>query len=218
MSQDTQSDAENGGIELRSRRRRLLGWLGSLGVVAFVVGLVTPLKDLAVVAEKVGTGNDAASNLPGQRLVFAHVHQQEPGGHTHEEGAFVKVDNLTAPDDALVYPENLTDSDNYLINLHRLEPDKIADPTKLDWTDQGYVAYSAICTHLGCTVGWHVKPDDVGHAYDYCPCHAGEYDPYHGAEVIGGPPPRPVPQIGVKVNDNGELEITSQFEGPIGSE
>lgn len=199
-----------------SRRRRILNWLAGLGIVSFLIGLITPLKDLALAVESVK--GESEPQLPGQRLVFAHSHEQNPGGHTHEKGTIVTADKLSAPDDALVAPEKLTEQNDYLINLHKLEPDQIESPTKQEWTDQGFVAYSAICTHLGCTVNWHPGSDDVGHPFDRCPCHVGEYDPYKGAKVISGPPPRPTPQIGVKVNDDNEVVLTSEFEGPIGSE
>ncbi|MFB6353566.1 MAG: ubiquinol-cytochrome c reductase iron-sulfur subunit [Halobacteriales archaeon] len=193
-----------------------MNWLAGLGIAGFFAGLVTPLKDLSVVAEKVGKDSEK-TNLPGQQLVFAHAHEKDPQ-HVHAAGNYVKADHLGVPDAALVYPEDLSQDDNYLILLHRLNPDEIQPPTKQEMTDQGYVAYSAICTHLGCTVNWTTKSHAVGGPHDHCPCHVGEFDPYHGAEVVGGPPPKPLPQIGVTVNDDGILEVTSKFEETVGGE
>lgn len=42
-------------------------------------------------------------------------------------------------------------------------------------------AFSAVCTHAGCTVGYEG-------GVIYCPCHGGEYNPETG-EVVAGPPP-----------------------------
>jgi thiosulfate dehydrogenase [quinone] large subunit len=42
-------------------------------------------------------------------------------------------------------------------------------------------AFSAVCTHAGCTVGYQG-------GVIYCPCHGGEYDAESG-QVIAGPPP-----------------------------
>ena len=53
------------------------------------------------------------------------------------------------------------------------------------------VAFSAICTHLGCTVAPQGKQLD-------CPCHGSVYDAFTG-KVINGPAPRPLPSIPVTV-------------------
>jgi Rieske Fe-S protein len=46
------------------------------------------------------------------------------------------------------------------------------------------VAYSAVCTHAGCTVGY-----EGGQIV--CPCHGATYDPQTGA-VTGGPAQAPL--------------------------
>jgi Rieske Fe-S protein len=67
--------------------------------------------------------------------------------------------------------------------------------------EDGFYAYDAICTHLGCIVNW----DEVqeGPSRMHCPCHAGYFDPKTG-EVISGPPPRPQPKIELEIRD-GEI-------------
>lgn len=45
-------------------------------------------------------------------------------------------------------------------------------------------AFSAVCTHAGCTVGYEAGTI-------ICPCHGGEYSAETG-EVIAGPPPAPL--------------------------
>jgi cytochrome b6-f complex iron-sulfur subunit len=60
-------------------------------------------------------------------------------------------------------------------------------------TAQGVVAYSAICTHLGCIVTF----DDLSGTI-VCPCHDGRFSPATGA-VVSGPPPNPLPSIDVSV-------------------
>jgi cytochrome b6-f complex iron-sulfur subunit len=55
-----------------------------------------------------------------------------------------------------------------------------------------FVAYSAVCTHQGCTVAFN-------NGQLACPCHGSVFDPAHGAAVVAGPAPRPLPEIPVEV-------------------
>lgn len=58
--------------------------------------------------------------------------------------------------------------------------------------DKGFLAFSAVCTHLGCLVEFNAVKRDIE-----CPCHAGSFD--LEGRVIGGPPPRPLPLANVSV-------------------
>src|SRR5215212_5091588 len=67
------------------------------------------------------------------------------------------------------------------------------NPAVLVHLDNGdFVAYSAVCTHQGCTVAY--KEDNL-----VCPCHGSTFDPADGAAVVAGPATRPLPEIPVKV-------------------
>ncbi len=48
-----------------------------------------------------------------------------------------------------------------------------------------FVAYSAVCTHLGCIVNW-----DAQRKVFLCPCHAATFD--ENGKVVDGPPPAPL--------------------------
>ncbi len=61
-------------------------------------------------------------------------------------------------------------------------------------TVQGFKAFSAICTHLGCLVDWDEKKQEI-----ICPCHAGLFD--KEGQVVSGPPSRPLPSYAVNVID-----------------
>lgn len=63
-----------------------------------------------------------------------------------------------------------------------------------------FVAFSAVCTHAGCTVQF-----DPGSMQFICPCHSGTYDARTG-NVTGGPPPSPLTRIPVHVVD-GEIRV-----------
>ncbi len=46
-------------------------------------------------------------------------------------------------------------------------------------------AFTAVCTHLGCTVQYRAAREDI-----WCPCHNGVYD--LNGKNVSGPPPRPL--------------------------
>ncbi len=68
-------------------------------------------------------------------------------------------------------------------------------------TPQGFRAFSAVCTHLGCIVGWDASRHQIA-----CPCHAGFFD--LNGRPGAGPPPRPLTEQGVAVV-NGEVLVKS---------
>jgi len=59
-------------------------------------------------------------------------------------------------------------------------------------------AFSAICTHLDCTVQYREDRQDI-----YCACHNGVYD--LSGKNISGPPPRPLDPL--KLNVRGDQII-----------
>lgn len=66
-------------------------------------------------------------------------------------------------------------------------------PIALARTGTMVVAFSAVCTHQGCTV-------NARGAQLICPCHASKFDPLTGT-VQGGPAPSPLPSVAVQVVD-----------------
>jgi cytochrome b6-f complex iron-sulfur subunit len=67
--------------------------------------------------------------------------------------------------------------------------------------DGSWVALSAVCTHLGCTVQFESDKDRI-----YCACHGGVYDAKTGAN-ISGPPPKPLTAYKVEAQD-GRIVVT----------
>jgi Rieske Fe-S protein len=64
------------------------------------------------------------------------------------------------------------------------------------------VAFSNVCTHLGCRVNWQANKNQY-----ICPCHDGHFD--IDGKVVSGPPPRPLDTYATKV-ENGLLSIHFQ--------
>lgn len=92
----------------------------------------------------------------------------------------------------------------------RYNPEELAPEVAQNGVE-GIVAYSAVCTHLGCIVSQWVADKKAA----LCPCHGGIYDLARGARVIAGPPPRPVPQLPLKVEE-GVLVAAGEFLGEVG--
>lgn len=65
--------------------------------------------------------------------------------------------------------------------------------------DGRWIALSAVCSHLGCTVQYEPGPDRI-----HCACHGGVYNAYTGANV-SGPPPKPLKLFKVAISDTGVL-------------
>ncbi len=70
--------------------------------------------------------------------------------------------------------------------------------------DGSVVAYSAVCTHGRCTVGW-----DASTSIMQCPCHTARFDPANRAAVLSGPAPSPLPPIPVAVDEAGKVHMTA---------
>jgi len=81
--------------------------------------------------------------------------------------------------------------------------------------DGDFVAYDALCTHLGCSVhfdqvpvkGWENNPEQI-----FCPCHGGVFDP-KTANVLGGPPLRPLPKIKLEIDAQGHIYANGYQSG-----
>ena len=88
-------------------------------------------------------------------------------------------------------------------------------PANLIHLEDGFVAFDALCTHLGCQVhydkvavkGWENNPRQT-----FCPCHGGVFDPKTGV-VLAGPPPRPLPKIKLEIDAQGEIFASGYESG-----
>lgn len=70
-----------------------------------------------------------------------------------------------------------------------------ATPAIVVNTSKGFLAFSRICTHLGCLVKYNPERHEF-----ICPCHAGTFD--LEGNVVSGPPPKPLPKFTVRVEGN----------------
>jgi rieske iron-sulfur protein len=192
-----------GGKEGITRRRFTLGMLlaslaGGFGSLFALLKVLTPGKK---------GGGYATTIQPGDVLVSA----QGSGA-----GIPIMASSMKVGDAVLAYPAGKSSNPANLVQLIKLEETAFKPPTDTALTDKGFVAYSAICTHLGCTVSWMANTQSPAASYTECFCHNSIFDPAQGAKVMGGPAPIPLAQIGVKVAKDGTLAFTGGFNGPIG--
>jgi ubiquinol-cytochrome c reductase iron-sulfur subunit len=89
-----------------------------------------------------------------------------------------------------------------------------AVPNKVvhNWTVDDIVAYSKICTHVGCPAALY---EQTTH-HILCPCHQSTFVATEGARVIFGPATRPLPQLPIGVDSQGFLIATGPFQEPVG--
>ena len=136
------------------------------------------------------------------------------------DGTPIKASDVTIGSVFHVIPENLPGSEHMLeektkaiVLLMRLKPeDLIEEESKKDWSYNGIVAYSKVCTHVGCPVALYEQQTH----HLLCPCHQSQFDVANHAAVIFGPAARPLPQLPIAVDDEGYLVAQSDFTEPVG--
>ena len=97
--------------------------------------------------------------------------------------------------------------------LIRLRPQEFnLEADKLAMTHDGIIAFSKICSHMGCAVALY----EQGTKHLLCPCHQSTFDVTRAAKVIFGPAARPLPQLAITVDDEGYLVAQAPFNEPVG--
>ena len=173
--------------ERLTTRRRVLRWVIWLGTGAFSVALLLPALALRALTREV------AVVAAGDTLVYASGDQA---------GMPIAAEAIAPGAAVQAFPRGKSENEQNLIELVRLGD---ALPASL-------VAYSAICTHLGCSV----LPNLTAEGFILCPCHASMFDPAANAAVLSGPANRPLPSLPLEIAADGVVVAAGGFEGPVG--
>ena len=136
------------------------------------------------------------------------------------DGTPIRAADVTLGSVFQVIPEGLEESSHPLeekakaaVLLMRLDPaDLQVSEGREDWNYDGIVAYSKICTHVGCPVALYEQQTH----HLLCPCHQSQFDIEQEAKVIFGPAKRPLPQLPITIDDEGYLVARSDFTEPVG--
>ena len=101
------------------------------------------------------------------------------------------------------------------IILVRMAPDEIVSqqaPSGETWDYEGILAFSKICTHVGCPIALYEQRTH----HLLCPCHQSTFDLADSGNVVFGPAARQMPQLPITVDDEGYLVAVSDFQQPVG--
>ncbi|MDF5758497.1 Rieske 2Fe-2S domain-containing protein [Spongiactinospora sp. TRM90649] len=194
---------ESGFVKHKLLRRTLLAAAAPLGLAPLVL-----LKDLGP--------------LPETKLRHTVWNPNQHGGKklrlmVEGTGQPIRATDFNTPGGLLsVVPEgyehDLTVLAKATVILINLRPEEIKSGTNKNWTHNGIVAYSKICTHVGCPAALYEQ--NTHHIL--CPCHQSTFDATDGAKVIFGPAARPLPQLPIDVDAEGYLIATGDFPVPVG--
>ncbi|WP_244927518.1 Rieske 2Fe-2S domain-containing protein [Nocardioides sp. W7] len=97
--------------------------------------------------------------------------------------------------------------------LIRMDPaDNVPARGRENWSVDGILCYSKICTHVGCPISLNERKTH----HLLCPCHQSTFDLADAGRVIFGPAARALPQLPIAVDPEGYLVAQSDFTEPVG--
>ena len=203
---------ESGFAAYRIMRRTLIGALA-----LFPIPLVVLVRDMWVNDDPALAGMSPAEILSetawtgGLRIVI--------------DGSLAPLRPEDIPVGGLVsgLPENIMEiqEETHTLNergksaiiLVRMDPGDIRAQQGADWDYQGILAYSKICTHVGCPIALYEHRTH----HLLCPCHQSTFDLADAGNVIFGPAARRMPQLPITVDEEGFLVAASDFAEPVGA-
>ncbi|MCX5213379.1 Rieske (2Fe-2S) protein [Kitasatospora sp. NBC_00240] len=201
---------KTGAAESGFGRRKMIRntLIGSMALVP-LSGVVL-LRDLGPLPEDKlqHTGWDLAT--PEHPLPLVNMNTNKP----------MKAEDIVVGSLTFAKPEGLEEDDEFFqqqiakdaLMLVRIAPENIKDKDSAELGFEGILAYSKICTHVGCPISLYEQ--QTHHAL--CPCHQSTFDLADGARVIFGPAGHPLPQLKITTNEEGFLVATGDFAEPVG--
>jgi len=184
------------------KRRKVLGglFLGGMGIFG-VVAAFPLIRSLGP--------------RPGSNLFTTHWKRGTP--LVDQTGKLVHRTDMQVGGVLTVFPKGwqttTTAQAKDQVVLIRVQPTRLTTRKgRGTWSPDGYVAYSKVCTHLGCPVGLYEQQLELL----VCPCHQSMFDVRDGCQVVFGPAPRPLPQLPLRVDSTGYLRAQGPFDQAIG--
>jgi len=191
---------ERGGSVIK--RRKMLGGLlgGGLGIFG-VVAMFPLLRSLGPLPK------DTLFHTDWRRGTFA----------VDQSGRRVQVGDLGIGSIVTVFPEGTQDTErgqavDQTVLIRLSNQDFTTQKGRETWGPMGYVAYSKLCTHLGCPVGLYEQQLQML----VCPCHQSMFNVTNGAIPNFGPAPRPLPQLPLYIDAQGFIRAQGDYHVPVG--
>ncbi len=214
---------ESGFARYKAIRRTLIGAL-----ILFPIPLVIMLKDLWVPteAEQGMTPNEILSETMWEDGMLIGIDgvpvEVEGEDGAHEILRPIKPEDLPVGGLISALPASILEVEHLEGNLNargksaiilvRMDPTDIRSQQGDGWDYQGILAFSKICTHVGCPIALYEQRTH----HLLCPCHQSTFDLADSGNVIFGPAARRMPQLPIGVNAEGYLVAKSDFAEPVG--
>jgi ubiquinol-cytochrome c reductase iron-sulfur subunit len=181
----------------RVTRRRLLVASLITSVAAIGAAAVFPIRSLG---PSPGTSLERTPWRRGRRLV-------------NEAGDPVAAAAVPFGGLVTVFPEGAVGSADGQAVLVRVRPDLLRPADgRADWSPDGLIAFSKVCTHAGCPVGlYQARTHEL-----FCPCHQSAFDVLDGARPTLGPAARALPQLPLEIDPDGFIVARGPFPEPVG--
>lgn len=144
---------------------------------------------LATLTWLIGALISASYAIPAIAYLIAPTRQDEEQGDWLSLGSTAKVE-LGTP---TLFKATIERQTGWISNLEEISAYVLTE------NGRSYVAFSNICSHLGCRVRWIEDQEQF-----FCPCHNGVFA--KDGTVLEGPPPRPLDQFETRVVDD-QIEI-----------
>jgi ubiquinol-cytochrome c reductase iron-sulfur subunit len=191
---------ERGGGVVK-RRKMLAGLLGGgLGVFS-IVALFPLIRSLG----------------PLPKGTLFHTDWKKGSYAVDQTGRRVNVGDLAVGSIITVFPEGTENTDrgqavDQTVLIRVSNENYTTQKGRETWGPKGYIAYSKLCTHLGCPVGLYEQELQLL----VCPCHQSMFNVTNGAVPEFGPAPRPLPQLPLYIDAEGNIRAQDGYDQPVG--
>jgi len=207
---------ESGFARYKIIRRSLLG-----AMALFPIPIIVVLRDLWITPPGENPA-EILSTTPWEDGVMIIPDVGDQTGLSPETSRGIRPEDLPVgglvsalPVDIGVIQEeehNLNARGKAAIIVVRMDPSEIRSQQGEGWDYNGILAFSKICTHVGCPIALYEQRTH----HLLCPCHQSTFDLADSGDVVFGPAARRMPQLPIGVNAEGYLVAKAPFAEPVG--